>query len=183
MPPPETPRKVVKADVLATPGKRRFDEMTTENGAAVSATWSTPSTESTIRGDIFMTPSTHTGAKGLFANRSLPSPKETPTPIRYTNLLPNQDSELASEIFNVLQTNHICLAAEGRDALQTICNKHVSYTRGIMKGRDVSRAAIRTKDERIAELQKEIEGLKAERETNRAVIKHLRRDLATRKET
>ena len=50
-----------------------------------------------------------------------------------------------------------------------------------MKGRDVSRAIVKTKDERIVELQGEIEGLKAERESMRAVVRHLRRDFAGKK--
>lgn len=181
MPPPETPRKVVKTDALATPGKRRYDEMASESGEAAWAVWPTPPTGATGRGDIFTTPSTSRGEKGLFASTGLPSPAETPTPIRYNDGITGQDAELASEILIVLQTHNVHLAKESQDAVKSICNRHALYTKGIMRGRDVSREKVKMKDERIAELQGEIEGLKAERETNRAVIRHLR-DMAARKE-
>jgi len=181
MPPPETPRKAMKTDALATPGKRRYDEMAAENVGHVPSGWPTPSTGA-AGGDVFTTPSTNKG-KGLFANAILPSPAETPTPIRYRDIPPTQDSELASEVLKSLESHDVSLPVDSRDAVKSICNKHVLYTKGIMKGRDVSRAMVRRKDERIAELQGEIEGLKAERETNRAVIRHLRRDMAVRKET
>jgi hypothetical protein len=182
MPPPETPRKALKTNMLSTPGKRRHDEMASEDGAAEKAAWPTPSTG--MRGeDIFTTPATGTIGKGLFANGAVSTPADTPTPIRYRDLPPTQDSELASEMLSALQNHHVSLPSEVREVLKTICNKHVLHTRGIMKGRDVSRAMVKTKDEKLAELQGDIEGLKAERETNRAVIRHLRRDMAVRKES
>ena len=179
MPPPETPRKALKTDMLATPGKRTYDEMAFHEGETPAAP--TPST-ATAGGDIFTTPSTNLVRKGLFTDTNLPSPAETPTPIRYRDATRGQRSDLASEILTTLHANDVFLPSAPQDALESICNKHALYTRGIMKGRDVSRGMVKTKDERIAELQVEIEGLKAERETNRAVIRHLRRDMATRKE-
>ena len=181
MPPPETPKKAAKPDDFSTPVKRRYDEMASELGATASAPWPTPSTGNT-GGDIFTTPLSTIGGKGIFANANLSSPAETPTPIRYKDLAPAQDSELASEIIATLQTHNVSFLAAAADAVKGICNKHVLYTRGIMKGRDVSRAMVKTKDEKIAELHGEIDGLRAERETNRAVIRHLRRDMAARKE-
>ena len=180
MPPPETPRKVAKTDIFSTPAKRRYDEMDSENHALVNTPWPTPSTG--LKGDdVFTTPATGDPGKGLFANAALPSPAETPTPIRYKDIPPTQDSELAIELLNALQTQ-VVLPPAAVNVVKTICNKHVLYTRGIMKGRDVSRAMVKTKDERLAELQGEIEGLRAERESNRAVIRHLRRDTAATKE-
>lgn len=181
MPPPETPRKAAKTDTLATPGKRRYDEMVSENGIIPPNAWPTPSTGN-AGGDVFTTPSTNTAGRGLFANASLASPAETPTPIRYKDFSNTQDSEMASELIAILENHKVSLPAALRDALKGMCNKHVLYTKGIMKGRDVSRTLVKAKDERIAELQGEIEELKAERETNRAVIRHLRRDMAARKE-
>ena len=177
MPPPETPRKAIKANILSTPGKRRYDEM-----AAADADALEPSPQ-TQRGDIFTTPATGTHGKGLFASGALPSPAETPTPIRYKDIPPTQESELASEVLTALQSHNTSISSETRETLKNICNKHVLYTRGIIKGRDVSRAIAKSKDSKLMELQGEIEALKAERETNRAVIRHLRRDMAGRKES
>ena len=180
IPPPETPRKAVKIDMLSTPGKRTYNDMVSESGVIERPPWPKPSMEAT-GDDVFTTPATGAPGRGLFVATSLPSPAETPTPIRYKDISPTQDSELASELLNVLQNHHVSIPPEVQISVKNICNKHVLYTRGIMRGRDISRAMVKTKDERIAELQGEIEGLKAERETNRAVIRHLRRDMAARK--
>ena len=182
MPPPETPRKAIRADLLSTPGKRRYDEMTAEDGDAPKVALRTPAT-GTEGDDIFTTPAAGTHSKGLFASGTLPSPAETPTSIRYKGISPNQESELASEILSALQNYSASIPPEAQETLKSICNKHVLYTRGIMKGRDVSRAMVKSKEERNTELQGEIADLKAERETNRAVIRHLRRDIAVRKES
>ena len=182
MPLPETPRKAIKADILSTPGKRRYDEMAAADGDALKPNFPTPATGKE-GGDIFTTPATSISGKGLFASGTLPTPAETPTPIRYKDIPPTQESELASEVLSALQTHSVPTSSEAREALKSICNKHVLYTRGITKGRDVSRAIAKSKDRQLVELQGEIEGLKAERETNRAVIRHLRRDMAGRKES
>ena len=182
MPVPETPRKAMKADLFSTPGKRRYDEMTADDGDAMKAALRTPATGEEVD-NVFNTPAAGEYGKGLFASGNPPSPAETPTPIRHKDIPPTQESELSSEILAVLQDHNASITPEGREILKSICNKHVLYTRGIMKGRDVSRAVAKGKDERISELQMEIEGLKAERETNKAVIRHLRRDMAVRKES
>lgn len=182
MPPPETPRKAIKGDIQSTPGKRRYDEMAAGDVESSKLTFQTPVT-GTEGGDVFTTPAAVTPGKGSFAGGTLPSPAETPTPIRYKDIPPTQASELASEVLSTLQNHNVSISSEARETLKSICNKHVLYTRGIMKGRDVSRAMVQCKDKRMTELQGEIEGLKAERETNRAVIRHLRRDIAARKES
>jgi len=180
MQPPETPRKALKTDVLSTPGKRGFAEMTedTESGATA---WPTPST--TGKGDVFITPSTVPNTRGgLFASPSiaLPSPAETPTPIRFKDIPTlGQETDLASEILSSLPYP---IPPETQQAIKAICSRNAMHTSGIMKGREISRATVQKRDERIAELTGEIEGLKSERETNRAVIRHLRRDVAARKE-
>lgn len=179
-PPPETPRKVAKTDALTTPGKRRYDDPDTPGGRG----YPIPAT-GLNSDDVFATPSTSMKAgNGLFANKgpSVDSPAETPTPIRYKDVPVGADTELASEVLNTLAAHAVALPADAREAIKGICDRHVLYTRGIMKGRDVSRAMVKRKDEKVVEIQTEIEALKSERETNRAVIRHLRRDMAQWKE-
>ena len=180
-PPPETPRKAAKTEALSSPGKRRYEEVDTTGD---KKEYPTPPT-GLDSDDPFATPATTKRAStGLFANNAFgqESPVETPTPIRYNNLPSGSDSELASEILTTLTAHAIALPADARDAIKGICNRHVLYTRGVMKGRDVSRAMVKAKDQKVVEMQAEIEGLKSERETNRVVIRHLRRDIAERKE-
>lgn len=180
--PPETPRKAIRTDLLSTPGKRRYDEMTVESETNMTTSLPTPATRGRIGDDIFTTPTAGSPGKGLFAVGIMPSPAETPTPLRYKETLLTQEFELAAEVLNVLRNHNVLVPSETADAVKVVCNKHVLYTRGVTRGRDVSRTVVKSKDERIAELLGEIEGLKAERETSRAVIRHLRRDAAVRRE-
>ncbi len=171
MPPPETPRKAIKIDLLSTPGKRKRDELESESAAA----WPTPTSGANT--DIFTTPSTNARANTLFPpSAGLPSPAETPSPRRFKDALAgnSQDSDLATEMLQALQTASI--SPDILATVKAICNKHALFTHGVIKGRDISRSLIASKNERITELQGEIEGLRAERETNRAVIRHLRRE-------
>lgn len=191
MPPPETPRKVQKVDAMSTPGKRKRDEMGFDNVTSrVEATTGlmTPVTASRGGGgdDVFTTPATSTRQGNLLfgtgATATATVADTTPTPIRYYKDLPaSADSELATEILESLQTSLSApLFSEAREKVKAICNRHVMYTKGIMKGRDVSRAMVKKKEEQLVALQGELDGLRSERETDRAVIRHLRRELATR---
>ena len=191
MPPPETPRKAQKMDAMSTPGKRkRGDEMGSDDGTSmVEATTGlvTPVTASRGGGggDVFTTPATSTRqANLLFATGATATAvaDATPTPIRYYKDLPaSADSELATEILESLQASLSApLFSEAREKVKAICNRHAMYTKGIMKGRDVSRTMVRKKEEQLVTLQGELDGLRSERETDRAVIRHLRRELATR---
>ena len=170
MPPPETPRKATKTDPLSTPSKRRFDEM---NHGAESA-WPTPATDKSD--DVFTTPVTGIRGRNLFSGSALMSPAETPTPLRTRNLL-LEGSELAGEILDHLRTAQVSLRDDAAEVIKGICNKYALKLQGVTKGRDISRIAIKAKDERIAELQGRITALEAERETSRSVIRHLRSDM------
>lgn len=171
MRPPETPRKAIKTDSLSTPGKRNFDEMQNDGATALP----TPISDRK-GGDVFTTPATSTGGKRLF---SIAGPEDTPTPIRFRDIAPttNSDSSLAEEILKVLQSAQVSLPSNARDEVREICNKQSLFTHGVIKGRDISRSLISKKDEKIVELQTNIEALQSERETSRAVIRHLRREL------
>ena len=154
MPPPETPRKAVKIDALTSPGKRGHEN---------------------LGQDVFTTPATGAPGMGLFGKSGLPSPAETPTKKRSTDVNV-EGSELHTEILHGLRDLKMSIGQEAESLIKSICNRYALKTSGIAKGRDISRAAIKGKDEKIAELQGRIAALEAERETNKAVIRHLRRD-------
>ena len=182
LPPPETPRKAARTEGVTSPGKRGYDDF--DDAVGGGRVFPTPGTG--VNGDdIFGAAST--GKKpgmGLFAAKPMGarSPDETPTPIRYKDVPLGADSELASEILTTLAAHAVALPAEAREAVKNVCNRHALYTCGVLKGRDVSRAMVKSKDEKLVEMKVEVEGLKSERETDRAVIRHLRRDMALRKE-
>ncbi|KAI4158276.1 MAG: hypothetical protein LQ342_007611 [Letrouitia transgressa] len=178
MPPPETPRKVLKTNAISTPGKRRFSEVDRPGQET------TPLAGPDGADDVFTTPAT--GPRGTARFDTVPgllSPAQTPTPKRYKDaVLTGQDSELATEIIGMFQSHGVPLAPEVKSELKSICDRHSLATQGIIKGRDVSRAMVSTKNEKIAELQEVITGLQADRETNRAVIRHLRSDIGRGRE-
>ncbi|KAL8909346.1 MAG: hypothetical protein Q9171_005065 [Xanthocarpia ochracea] len=177
MPPPETPHKASKTGALSTPGKRRFSEM--QNGTEI--TW--PTLE-VVEDDVFMTPSTTFRKDGPSTfHQAMFSPADTPTPGRFQDALKaGQDSELTLEVLKTLQDNQILVNPKVRAEIKGICDRHSLSVRGITKGRDISRAMVNTKNEKISELQETIAALQAEQETNRAVIRHLRRDMELKKD-
>ena len=150
-----------------------------DNGSA--AAWPTPVSER--KGDdVFSTPATVVGSKNLFSSSE---PPETPTPVRFNDIAPTAtaDSSLATEVLKALKTAEVTLASHTRNEIRDICNRQSLFTHGVMKGRDISRSLISKKDEKITELQGSIEALQSERETSRAVIRHLRRQLGVTKNT
>ncbi|KAI4175214.1 MAG: hypothetical protein LQ343_001750 [Gyalolechia ehrenbergii] len=177
MPPPETPSKLVNTAMFSSPVKRRFSQM--DDGSAIA--WPTPPDPG---GDIFVTPNTGVKRDGpLISAQTLSSPVDTPTPGRFKDALQaSQDSELTSEILKVLQDSKVLVNSDVKAALKAVCDKHSLSTRGIMKGRDMSRAMVTAKNGKISELQETITTLQAERDTNRAVIRHLRRDMGVVKD-
>ena len=175
MPPPETPRKAVKIDTYSTPGKRRFGEI--EDDGAVA--WPTPVSER--KGDdVFTTPANGIGGKRLFTTTGT---EDTPTPVRSKGIAPSTtaDTSLATEILKILKSTHVPLPPNVLEDIRGICNKQSLFTHGVIKGRDISRSLISKRDEKIVELQSNIEALQTERETSRVVIRHLRRELGVMK--
>ncbi|KAL8898751.1 MAG: hypothetical protein Q9192_001915 [Flavoplaca navasiana] len=177
MSPPETPRKAAKTELLSSPGKRHFSEAQREIEVAY------PTLE-VVEDDVFTTPATtlKEGAKPTFGQFMF-SPAATSTPGRFKDVLQvGQDSEITMEVLKALQDNQVSLSSSVKAELKGICDRHSLSTRGIIKGRDISRAMVNTKNETISELQETIAALQAERETNRAVIRHLRRDMESMKD-
>ncbi len=185
MPLPETPRKAQKIDAFSTPGSmRRFAEM--ESGSsAVAGNWRTPASAD----DVFTTPKTP--SQPLYPRLQLPSPTKTPTPNWFKDPplplaaqnenVPQADStsesSLTSQVLTLLTNHHISLPPTTKQDLQQLLNRHDLRTQGIMKGREISRIALKDKDLKIAELQGRIGSLEAEKEMNRNVISHLKSDI------
>lgn len=116
---------------------------------------------------------------------TLPSPKETPTPVRFrdahaslsiSNSLSNHDYDLTLEVMDLLQDQDLDEAAS--TSLRSLLNQHSLKDVGIVKGRDITRLALKDKDSKIAELQQRIRDLETERTMDKAVIKQLKSDMA-----
>lgn len=176
MPPPPTPRKAMKIDTFSTPGKRSNDNET--NSLPIPKLKFSAPNNAIEEDDVFTTPNTTMPRTvGLFSNFSnLPSPAETPTPRRFRDI-PGQDSDLAIQILQLFERKKLPLNSEVKDEVRAIANKHNMYTRGVVNGRDISRAMIKKKSEEIAELQGTIAGFEAEREVQYSLIRKLRQEL------
>jgi len=102
----------------------------------------------------------------------------TPTPNKHANP-PTTNSTLeisgiAAEALALLQFHDVVLPSSARDGLVTLLDKFDLKTKGIIRGRDISRVTLKEKDEQIQELGDRIKRLKNEAEMNRAVIANLK---------
>ncbi|KIW20899.1 hypothetical protein PV08_01478 [Exophiala spinifera] len=162
----ETPKKAARTLSTTSPGKRVFRQSAEQDNDA-DDTWP-------LSDDVFATPSTSTksGVAGLL------SPGDTPARDRSQFVVPDSaPSALAVEVLAVL--SKVPLSSEVKKELIDLLNRHDLRTQGIIKGRDITRLAVQSKEKKIAELQARIGALEAERETNRAVISHMKHDIAT----
>ena len=169
MSPPKTPKRSIMSASVSTSGKRKAQDMLTS-----SLEFTTPSTSSTLKdddADVFSTSSKSNKMTGLFASHI-----HTPSPIRFRDGSAElvHPAQLSTEICGILQRAHVTLPAEAERGISELCRRQVLHTQGLVQGRDLSRKGIIQKQEQITELQNIIQGLQAERESARAVIRHLR---------
>jgi hypothetical protein len=182
-PPPETPRKANKTTESTSPGKRRFVQALNEDE------------------DIFTTPMTGLGGRDFFSTAGagasgLLSPAETPAAPRFRNAISNnitsaesqlprhqedRDTALAKEILSTLRDLNLLLTSDSVAAVQQICHRWEMKMRGVVKGRDVTREALRKKERELVEAKRRIEGMEAEREVQRCVVRALREEVEERR--
>ncbi|KAI9759179.1 MAG: hypothetical protein M4579_002552 [Chaenotheca gracillima] len=182
MAPPATPTKSGRAEGNDSPGKRKRPN-------TPPATWPTPSSVTDEdEYEILTKPTTRT----LFSPRypKLPSPPDqrleasdafspsvTPSPQRFRDATASAGgSESVVEVIDFLKDNRVEMKEETLSSLKQLLSKHAAKSQGIMKGRDAARLALKGKDVKIAELNYRVASLEAERETDRTVIRSLRRD-------
>ncbi|ESZ95056.1 hypothetical protein SBOR_4589 [Sclerotinia borealis F-4128] len=190
---PETPRKGMDSRAT-TPGSKRKRGEEESNGASM---YPTPATKGTRDEDIFGTPSTSrrrlNGGIWDGNERSAlfgPFESETPSPFKFKDatigappkfmvspspsitgdLQPSHD--VTEDIMNILQDQHIDEEADAK--LRQVLNRHALKISGIVKGRDITRAALKSKDTKIAGLQQKIMVLEHKRDMDEAIIKRLR---------
>lgn len=173
---PETPRKASKTGPYLTPGSKRKPG---EDSLL------TPATNS---GHAFLGASSPTKRGGDLSNWvdpfGLHNPPQTPTPSRFrgANTPIAQDNhtypynDATDEIMELLKDQHI---DEGTmSSLRELLNKQALRVSGIVKGRDITRVALKSRDAKIADLQQKITALESERERDKSIIKHLKSDMA-----
>ncbi len=178
---PETPRKAAKVDLFSTPGSKR------KRGEAEA--WPTPSTGRNHQDDVFTTPSTTRLKGGMWDGNGRPgliSPSVTPTPARFLSsnqplegsesISDLQDYDITKEVMELLKDQS--LDEEVTTRLRQVLNKHALKTQGIIRGRDITRIALKTKESKVVELEQRIAELQNERELDKVIIKHFKSDMA-----
>ncbi|OJJ48535.1 hypothetical protein ASPZODRAFT_158221 [Penicilliopsis zonata CBS 506.65] len=165
----ESSRKAPRTASLTSPGKRKASEMTSN---------STPKTPS------LFTPKTST----LFSPRTADSSSRyapppsaevslTPTPTKYRDVLStesySESSDLSRSTLSLLDKHSVVLPKAAQDEMLALLNKHDLRTRGISRGRDISRVALKKKDEEIKVLNEKIEDLKTQLDMSRTVVREL----------
>lgn len=191
VPAPETPRKAVKTGVFATPAttveKKRtlpwLQDKLDNSGMTKTATLF-----ASHQNDSLDSPSKQS-TKTLHPIPELPYP---PTPTlqantpntyhksssnegRFKDALANPNdgtSSLTSEVLAALSDTRVPDDVLG--TLRGILSKYDLKFQGVVKGRDISRLALKAKDAKIVELQARVASLEAERELDRGVIRSLR---------
>ncbi|OCK82081.1 hypothetical protein K432DRAFT_293997 [Lepidopterella palustris CBS 459.81] len=182
---PETPKKAAKTDAYTTPRRRKLPwlEDSASNGlptpnttSRVSKNQFTSGTSSSPGSTKVVSFDSRTDDKELTKGNNLPSPNTTPTPNRFrdVNFGDSDEMQLVTEVFDVLREKNANFNEATKDGLKTVLTKYALRTQGIIKGREVSRLAIKAKDAKITELQHHVTTLEAELEAERALVEHLK---------
>lgn len=190
-PPPETPRKAVKTGVYATPATTTDRKRTIpwlQQPVDASTTRTANFTLNSHQEDYLDSPSKQQTkflppiAEQVYAptptlQANMPETQlGSPSPNgRYRDALSNPAdgaSSLTSESLAVLSGTSI--PPEVLATLRGVLSKQDLKAQGVVKGRDISRLALKAKEAKIVELQARIASLEAEREVDRGVIRSLR---------
>lgn len=174
----DTPRKTAKNNPFETPSGKRT--MT----AAELPTPSTGTSGGLKPRNLFGTPAVRLNG-GMwdgnepFARTPSAAP---PTPSRFRDgdpeALVNEQSgfDITDEMMDILKDSKIDETT--RNNVRDLLGRHALKISGIVRGRDISRIALKHKDTKIAELQQRIEAMETQREMDKIVIRHYKSDIA-----
>jgi GAF domain-containing protein len=158
------PNKIPRTATNTSPSKRKLDDVFDDDDKPP------PYSES----------ATTTQSSSTTAPFSSVEVSATPTPRRYNDILSaqesasHQSSDLASNILSILDRHDVVVPITARDEVVASLDQHHLKTQGIIRGRDISRMALKKKDEEIQALKARIERLETEREMDKIVISCLR---------
>lgn len=178
---PETPRKVAKVEEFRTPrSKRKKDE---------AERWPAPNTGQTNPDDVFTIPSATRLKGGMWDGNErsgLMSPSVTPTPARVRgvkqpqeaaeSLEDQKDYDITKEVMELLKNQSI--NDNTTSEIRNVLNRYALKTQGIIRGRDITRMALKTKDSKIVELEQRIVELQNEREIDKVIIRQFKNNMA-----
>ncbi|RAR15029.1 px domain-containing protein [Stemphylium lycopersici] len=165
----ETPCNTAKrADFITPTGKRRNFGLDMNQCSRVEARpLQTPRAKRIASGSPFSlkTPKTN-------SNMFTPSASSDGKPI--SNSLKNAVvEELATDVFDLLQGSGMRLDECIERDLRALLNQHAKSAEGYRRGRDASRAQVKAKDAKIAELTFRIGTLEAELQAEKTTVENL----------
>lgn len=108
---------------------------------------------------------------------------DTPTPSRFRDALSGaessvaatlKDEDLSEKVLVLLNTHNVQLSPPATTDLRALLDRETLRVRGIVRGRDVARTAIATRDRSINEKNIRIIELETEKETLEGVVAALR---------
>ncbi|KAJ6146064.1 hypothetical protein N7497_008046 [Penicillium chrysogenum] len=102
----------------------------------------------------------------------------TPTPSKYNDVLSADSrfdtSDLAKSLLDILEKHSVVLPNKAQDEVVSLLNRQELKTQGIIRGRDMTRLALRKKDGEIKKLQDRVSNLEAQRELDRSLIEGMK---------
>lgn len=172
---PETPRKAVKIDGLTTPATSTHRKLPWLDHSAQS-----PSTSSAK-----VSLSKHSVLPRLFtpsisnlavAQHGALTPQVTPSPSRFRDSSADASSPrstLSVDVFAALNDSSVPLPADLTSKLREVLTRHELRIQGVVKGREITRLALKAREAKVAELQATVANLEAERNVDHARIEKL----------
>ncbi|KAI9045619.1 uncharacterized protein KD926_008035 [Aspergillus affinis] len=152
-----SPRKAARTDSFTSPGKRKLSDMQNDTPQTPKSVWSQSE------------------------SWRLPPPSAelcmTPTPSKYHNALSGdpraESSDLALQVVKILESHNAVLPRRAQEEVSELLNKHDLRTKGVIRGREISWAQIKKKNEEIKQLQDRIEVLEKQRKLDQALLNEL----------
>ncbi|PYH40281.1 uncharacterized protein BP01DRAFT_396000 [Aspergillus saccharolyticus JOP 1030-1] len=141
-----------------------------------------------------LTPRAHIN-RGPSTTAAVPPPSSmdfsmTPSPTRFRDAMagggdtPLDSSQLASQAVQILESYGVALPKQVQDELTVLLDKYDLKMKGIIRGRDISRVALKKKDEQIEELKAQLAQLEGRsRPSKRVKSEHLSTSTPMSKET
>jgi hypothetical protein len=155
---PESPSKTPRTSTVTSPGKRKLFER--------------PNDILPPRRSMIATPFSPASS----CTERFPSSAEvcmTPTPSRYNNVLSADSafdtSDLATSLLGLLEKQEVVLPNKARDEVVSLLNRQDLKMKGIVRGRDMTRLALKKKDDEISKLRERVANLEAQRELDRTL--------------
>ncbi|OQE30041.1 hypothetical protein PENSTE_c002G09636 [Penicillium steckii] len=165
----EQPYKTARTPTKTSPGKRRLFESSFYDHDTTSSSPKIP---------------TPTSTRSTMPSQYPPSSAElcmTPTPTKYRDVFSSENmpdmSSLSIEANSILEKHNVVLPYQARDELVDLLNRHHLKLQGVNKGREITRQALKkkeqelsAKDAEIRRLQDNITSLRAQKEMDQSII-------------